>query len=51
VQVRDGKIYFTIFIDDCTHYCCEYEALEIFKYFKSKVENQLSTKIKVIKIN
>ena len=51
-QVRDGKIYFTIFIDDCTnHYylylfISEYKALEIFKHFKSKVENQLSMKSK-----
>ena len=51
-QVRDGKMYFTIFIDDCTnhYYPClfisEYEALEIFKHFKSKVENQLSMKSK-----
>ena len=47
--------YYIIFIDDCTTYYYTYffrskgKSLEIFKYYKKEVENQLNKKIKVIR--
>lgn len=55
VQTRGGKKYFITFIDDCTRFCYVYllkskdEALEAFKKYKTEVENQLSSKIKMIR--
>jgi transposase InsO family protein len=49
---KDGKKYFMTFIDDSTRYCYVYilntkdEALDFFKIYKDKVENQLERKIK-----
>jgi hypothetical protein len=48
------KEYYITFIDDCTRYCYTFffisksKALEMFKYYKKKVKNQLNKKIKVI---
>jgi len=55
LEVR--KKYYITFIDICNIYiyCYTYvlrnkdEALEMFKYYKNKVENQLDRKIKVIR--
>lgn len=55
VQTRGGKKYFITFIDDCTRYCIVYllkskdEAIEAFKSYKNEAENQLNTKIKMIR--
>ena len=49
---KGGKRYFLTFIDDCTRFCYVYllkskdEALNYFKIYKAKVENQLKKKIK-----
>jgi hypothetical protein len=49
---RGGKIYFMTFIDDASRFCYMYllkskdEALQYFKIYKAKVENQLERKIK-----
>jgi transposase InsO family protein len=48
---KGGKRYFMTFIDDCTRFCYVYllktkdEALNYFKAYKAKVENQLERKI------
>nr|GEV85297.1 Pol polyprotein [Tanacetum cinerariifolium] len=50
----DNK-YFITFIDDCTKYCYVYllkskdEAIDKFVLYKTKVENQLGRKIKVVR--
>ena len=55
MQTREGKKYFIIFIDDSTRYYYLYqlkskdEALDMFKYYKNEVENQLGKKIKAIR--
>ncbi|KZV17034.1 hypothetical protein F511_34284 [Dorcoceras hygrometricum] len=55
VQSRGGKRYFITFIDDCTRYCYIYllrskdEAIEAFTKYKNEVENQLTSKIKMIR--
>ncbi|KZV28460.1 hypothetical protein F511_03263 [Dorcoceras hygrometricum] len=55
VQTRGGKRYFITFIDDCTRYCYVYllrskdEAIEAFTKYKNEVENQLTSKIKMIR--
>ena len=55
IPSRGGKNYFITFIDDCSKYCYVYllhskdEALNSFKTYKAKVENQLEKKIKVIR--
>ena len=55
VQTRGGKKYFITFIDDCTRYCYVYllrnkdEALEMFKLYKTEVENQLGKTIKMVR--
>ena len=55
IQTRGGKKYFITFIDDSSRYCYVYllrskdEAVEVFKYYKLEVENQLSKKIKIIR--
>ncbi|KAK9944760.1 hypothetical protein M0R45_010310 [Rubus argutus] len=55
LQTRGGKKYFITFIDDCTRYCYVYllrskdEAIEMFKYYKNEVENQLGKKIKILR--
>lgn len=55
LQTRGGKKYFITFIDDATRYCYVYllrskdEALEMFKNYKTEVENQLGRKIKIIR--
>jgi hypothetical protein len=49
---KGGKRYFMTFIDDYTRFCYVYllkskdEALNYFKIYKAKVENQLEKKIK-----
>jgi transposase InsO family protein len=49
---KGGKKYFMTFIDDSTRYCYVYflktkdDALDFFKIYKAKVENQLERKIK-----
>ena len=54
VQSRGGNKYFLIFIDDGTKYFYVYllkskdEALENFILYKTKVENQLNKRIKVL---
>ena len=51
----NGHTYFITFIDDYSRYGYLYlihekaQALEVFKIFKSKVENQLGKKIKAVK--
>ncbi|KAH7844842.1 hypothetical protein Vadar_032277 [Vaccinium darrowii] len=55
VQMPNANKYFITFIDDSTKYCYVYllkskdEALDKFILFKNEVENQLSTKIKVVR--
>ena len=55
VQTRGGNQYFITFIDDCTRYCYVYllrskdEALEMFKLYKTEVENQLGKTIKMVR--
>ena len=54
MQTRGDKKYFITFIDDYTRYCQVYllkskdEAIEVLKYYKNRVENQLSKNIKAI---
>ena len=54
IPSRGGKNYFITFIDYCSQYCYVYllhskdEALNMFKIYKAKVENQLEKKIKII---
>lgn len=49
---RNGKQYFITFIDDCSNYCFVYlmknksKALNMFKLYITKVENQFNRKIK-----
>lgn len=55
VQTREGKKYFITFIDDCTRYYYVYllrnkdETLEVFKLYKTEVENQLGKTIKMVR--
>ncbi|CAA0819557.1 Uncharacterized mitochondrial protein AtMg00710, partial [Striga hermonthica] len=55
VQTRTNKKYFVAFIDDCTRFCYLYllrskdEAVEVFKIYKTEVENQLGKRIKIIR--
>ena len=55
MQTRGEKKYYIILMNDYTMYYYIYllrskdEALEMLKYYKNKVENQLDKKIKVIK--
>ena len=48
MQTKGGKKYFITFIGDCTTYCYVFllsskdDALETFKSYKNKVENQLN---------
>jgi transposase InsO family protein len=52
VLIKGEKRYFMILIDDVTRFCYVYllqtkdEALDYFKVYKAKVENQLEIKIK-----
>jgi HKD family nuclease len=52
VFTKGVKIYFMTLIDDSTRFCCvyllksKYEALNFFKVYKAKTENQLDRKIK-----
>src|SRR5204862_7419346 len=52
VLTKGGKRYFMTLIDDATRFCYVYllqtkdEALDYFKIYKAKVENQLERKIK-----
>ena len=54
VQIRGGKRYFIIFIDDYTRFCYLYlmrdkdAAIEKFKIFKSEVKNQLIKKVTIL---
>jgi hypothetical protein len=55
VESVDGYDSFIIFIDDYSHYGYIYpikkrsEALDKFKIFKAKVENQHNLKIKIVR--
>ena len=55
VQTRGGNKYFITFVDDSTKYSYVYllkskdEVIEKFVLYKTKVENQLNKKIKVIR--
>ena len=55
IPTHGGKNYFITFIDDCNKYCYVYlsnsknEALNMFKTYKAKVENQLEKKIKILR--
>jgi transposase InsO family protein len=55
--IKGGKRYFMTFIDDCTRFCYVYllkskdEALNYFKIYKTKVENQLEKKIKRLRFD
>jgi hypothetical protein len=50
VFIKGVKIYFMTLIDDSTRFCCvyllksKYEALNFFKVYKAKTENQLDRK-------
>ena len=52
---RGGKRYFITFVDDCSRYMYVYllrtkdEAFDMFKKYKTEVENQLERKIKVLR--
>jgi hypothetical protein len=52
VLTEGGQRYFMIMIDDASRYCYTYllkmknEALNCFKFYKAKSENQLEKKIK-----
>jgi len=52
VLTKGGKRYFMTLIDDASRFCYVYllqtkdEALDYFKIYKTKVENQLERKIK-----
>jgi hypothetical protein len=55
VLIKGGKRYFMTLIDDATRYCyvfllkTKYDALECFKTYKAKAENQLENKIKCVR--
>ncbi|GJY11543.1 pol polyprotein [Tanacetum coccineum] len=55
LPTKGGNKYFIMFIDDCTKYCYVYllkskdEAIDKFVLYKTKVENQLGRKIKVVR--
>ena len=55
VQIRGGNKFFITFVDDSTKYCYVYllkskdEAIEKFVLYKTKVENRLNKKIKVLR--
>ena len=55
IQTRGDKKYFITFIDDCTRYCYVYllrskdKTLEMFKLYKTEVENQLGKTIKMVR--
>ena len=55
MRVRHGALYFIIFIDDYTHlgyvYLISYksDALECFKMYLNKVENQLDKRVKTLR--
>ena len=55
VQTRGGNKYFITFVDDSTKYCyasllkSKDEAIKKFVLYKSKVENRLNKKIKVLR--
>ena len=55
VLTKGGEKYFTTLIDDATKFCYVYllktkdEALDFFKTYKAKVENQLEKKIKRVR--
>ncbi|GJT67365.1 retrovirus-related pol polyprotein from transposon TNT 1-94 [Tanacetum coccineum] len=55
LPTNGGNKYFITFIDDCTKYCYVYllkskdEAIDKFVLYKTKVENQLGKKIKVVR--
>jgi transposase InsO family protein len=57
VFIKEGKRYFMTLIDDAIRYCYVFllktkdEALECFKTYKAKVENQLGKKIKHVRSN
>jgi transposase InsO family protein len=57
VLTESGQRYFMIMIDDASRYCYVYllktkdEALNCFKTYKAKVENQLEKKIKRFKFD
>jgi transposase InsO family protein len=57
VLTKDEKRYFMTLIDDATRFCYVYllqtkdEALDYFKIYKAKVENQLERKIKHLRSN
>ncbi|KAM1443641.1 hypothetical protein ACFX2I_039895 [Malus domestica] len=54
-QTIEGNKYFITFIDDYSRYCYIYlipeksKALEVFKIYKTEVENQLEKKIKIVR--
>ena len=56
IQTRDWKNYHITFIDDCTRYyykyshIIKYKALDLFKYYKKGVENQLDKKINRLRL-
>ncbi|GJZ96715.1 retrovirus-related pol polyprotein from transposon TNT 1-94 [Tanacetum coccineum] len=55
LPTKGGNKYFITFIDDCTKYCYVYllkskdKAIDKFVLYKTKVENQLGRKIKVVR--
>nr|GEW02643.1 retrotransposon protein, putative, Ty1-copia subclass [Tanacetum cinerariifolium] len=55
LTTKGGNKYFITFIDDCTKYCYVYllkskdEAIDKFVLYKTKVENGLGRKIKVVR--
>ena len=55
VLTRGGKRYFITFIDDCSRFTYVYllrtkdEAFDVFKRYKSEVENQKDKKIKMLR--
>ncbi|GJV65047.1 retrotransposon protein, putative, ty1-copia subclass [Tanacetum coccineum] len=55
LPIKGGNKYCITFIDDYTKYCCVYllkskdEAIDKFVLYKTKVENQLGKKIKVVR--
>nr|GFA27574.1 hypothetical protein [Tanacetum cinerariifolium] len=55
VPTKGGNKYFITFIDDCTKYCYVYllkskdGVIDKFVLYKTKVENQLGKKIKVVR--
>ncbi|CAL2263011.1 unnamed protein product [Prunus armeniaca] len=55
VETLEGHRYFITFIDDFSRFCYLYliqtksSAFEVFKIFKTEVENQLELKIKVLR--